>query len=465
VTLPDATPDALRYARMLACRAAAIARATPAGPVHLNFPFREPLVPAAGVAAAEDADLSPVDALAWQGRAEGAPWVQVPSVAASLESDSVKRLATRLQTARRPLIVCGPQYEAALAEPLAALAHALGAPLLVDPLSQLRWGAHDRSALIDRYDAALRNDATAAALTPDLVLRFGAMPTSKPLLQFLQRHGTAPLIVVSAAGWLDSTLLAAEMIHADTTPLCVRLLETVLADAVPPAEHGWLDAWRQINDRAGAALARYTHSLDEPFEGGALAAIAAAMPTGGTLFVSSSMPVRDLDAFAAGDGRSLRVLANRGANGIDGVVSSALGAAAAVREHEGGGGPLVLAIGDVAFYHDMNGLLAAKRHALDVTVVVINNDGGGIFSFLPQAEQAAHFEELFGTPHGLDFAPVARLYGACYQRVEAVAALRGALEASMTRGGLNIVELRTERARNVELHRAAWEAVAEALGR
>jgi 2-succinyl-5-enolpyruvyl-6-hydroxy-3-cyclohexene-1-carboxylate synthase len=460
VTLPDATPDALRYARMLACRAAAIARATPAGPVHLNFPFREPLVPVAGGA---PVDLSSADALAWRGRPDGAPWVQVPANVVALDTSWVERLATQLRAARRPLIICGPQYDTALAAPLAALARTLGAPLLADPLSQVRWGAHDRSAVIDRYDAALRDDATAEALAPDLVLRFGAMPTSKPLLQFLQRHGAARLIVVSAGSWSDPTLLASEMIHADATPLCAQLLDAMSASDSHAVEDAWFGAWRQMDDRAGAALERYTHSVDESFEGGALAAIAAALPNGGTLVVSSSMPVRDLDAFAAGDDRSLRVLANRGANGIDGVVSSALGAAAAVRKREDGGGPLVLAIGDIAFYHDMNGLVAAKRHALDVTVVVINNDGGGIFSFLPQAEQATHFEELFGTPHGLEFAPVAELYGACYHRVETVAALRSALEASMTRGGLNIVELRTERERNVELHRAAWAAVAGAL--
>ncbi|MEP6508631.1 MAG: thiamine pyrophosphate-binding protein, partial [Gemmatimonadales bacterium] len=156
-----------------------------------------------------------------------------------------------------------------------------------------------------------------------------------------------------------------------------------------------------------------------------------------------------------------RVLSNRGANGIDGVVSSALGAAAANRESNGG--PLVLVIGDLALYHDMNGLLASKLHALDVTIVVINNDGGGIFSFLPQAAHDDHFEKLFGTPHGLDFEPAAELYGAVYRRADDSASFRKAVVEGVAGKGLHIIEVRTDRARNVELHRDAWAAVAADL--
>lgn len=459
VALPEATPDLLRYARTLACRATATAAATPAGPVHLNFPFREPLIP---VPAEPPATLSDGDALAWNGRPDGEPWVAVADAPPGTEAPTVERLAARLAAARRPLLVCGPQFDAALAVPLTALARALGAPLLADPLSQARWGTHDRSAVIDCYDAALRHEPTAAALVPDLVLRFGGLPTSKSLLQYLQRHAAARQVVIDAAGWPDPTLLVAEVVHADPRSLAERLLECLTSGGGErDAGADWLAAWRRVDGAANAALSKYVASLGELFEGRALAEIAALLPTGGTLFVSSSMPVRDLDAFARGGARQLRVLANRGANGIDGVISSALGAVAAGRER--GGGPLVLAIGDLAFYHDMNGLLAAKLHALDATVVVINNDGGGIFSFLPQAADPAHFEQLFGTPHGLDFAPVAELYEARYHRADTWQSLRDGIAAGISGRGLHIVELRTDRARNVALHRDAWAAVAAAL--
>lgn len=461
VALPEATPELLRYVRTLAGRAAALAVAAPAGPVHLNFPFREPLVP---VAVEPLADLAPADLLAWRGRPDKAPWVAVADAPPALDVAMARPLAVELRAARRPMLVCGPQTDPGLAAPLAALARALGAPLLADPLSQLRWGLHDRAAVVDRYDAALRHEPFAAALAPDLVLRVGAVPTSKPLLQYLGRHAAARHVVVDAARWPDPALTAAAVVHADPRLLAERLHDC-LADVdggESAAEPGWLAAWRYADASAGAALATYVAQLAEPFEGRVLAETAALVPAGGTLFVSSSMPVRDLDAFAPGDARAVRVLANRGANGIDGVVSTALGAAAAAREQ--GRGPVVLVIGDLAFYHDMNGLLAARLHALDATVVLVNNDGGGIFSFLPQAAHPAHFERLFGTPHGLDFAPAVAMYGGRYTRADTWEALRAGVMAGMGGRGLHVVEVRTNRARNVALHRGAWAAVASALG-
>ncbi|HEY0995270.1 MAG TPA: 2-succinyl-5-enolpyruvyl-6-hydroxy-3-cyclohexene-1-carboxylic-acid synthase [Gemmatimonadaceae bacterium] len=460
VGVPEATPELLRHARALACRAVATAAAAPAGPVHLNFPFREPLVP---VAVEPPASLDPGDLLAWRGRPGGAPWVLVDDAPPVASAEVVARLASALRSAQRPLIICGPQPDVALAAPLAELARAIGAPLLADPLSQLRWGTHEREAIIDAYDPALRDGATVDALAPDLVLRIGALPTSKPLLQYLQRHAGARHVVVDAARWPDPALLAAEMVHADPRWLAdaLRSAATASMAGAGGADPAWLPAWRAVDAATRRALASHAASVGEPFEGAAVAAVAARIPSGGTLFVSSSMPVRDLDAFARGDVRALRVMANRGANGIDGVVSSALGAAAAGREANAG--PLVLVIGDIAMYHDMNGLLAAKQHGLDATIVVLNNDGGGIFSFLPQASQAEHFEQLFGTPHGLAFEPAAAMYGARYHRATSHDALGEAVAAATAAGGLHLVELRTDRGRNVALHREAWEAVRAAI--
>ena len=196
---------------------------------------------------------------------------------------------------------------------------------------------------------------------------------------------------------------------------------------------------------------------EEPFEGRVFAELAEILPDGATLYAGNSMPVRDLDTFFPSGARAIRFLSNRGANGIDGVVSSALGAAA------GSDGPLVLVIGDLSFYHDLNGLLAAKRHGLRATIVLLNNDGGGIFSFLLQAAYPDVFEELFGTPIGLDFADAARLYGASFARPEGWGAFREAVAAGLAGDGLSIVEVVTDRARNVAQHRAVWAAVTDAL--
>jgi 2-succinyl-5-enolpyruvyl-6-hydroxy-3-cyclohexene-1-carboxylate synthase len=181
------------------------------------------------------------------------------------------------------------------------------------------------------------------------------------------------------------------------------------------------------------------------------------LPEGALLFAGNSMPVRDLDSFFPGSTRDMQFLANRGVSGIDGVISTALGAAAALQR------PAVLVIGDLSFYHDMNGLLAARQYRLGLTIVLINNDGGGIFSFLPQADQPEYFEQLFGTPHGLDFAPAAALYGAQYRRPTSWDEFGASVQAGLASGGLHIVEVRTDRSVNVAQHRALWQRVAEAL--
>jgi 2-succinyl-5-enolpyruvyl-6-hydroxy-3-cyclohexene-1-carboxylate synthase len=423
--------------------------------VHLNFPFREPLVPQS---IEPPSGISADDLLAWRGRPDGAQWVAVSPGSVNVDQTAIARLASRLRAAARPVIVCGPQSDTRLGESLGEIARMISAPLLADPLSQLRWGSHDRSTLIDRYDAIVRHPRAVDSLAPDFILRIGAIPTSKALFQWIEKQADASLIVVDAARWPDPSLRAHEMIQADARELSESLLPCLSGGS---NNSDWLNRWQSANDIAGSALVQYSSSLTEPFEGAALAEIVACLPERATLFASSSMPVRDLDTFGEGDARIIRVMANRGANGIDGVISTALGAAAVASESNGG--PMVLAIGDIAFYHDMNGLLASKLHSIGATIVVINNDGGGIFSFLPQAADEKHFEKLFGTPHGLDFSRAAELYGAVYHLADDTEGLRRAITAGVEGKGLHIVELRTNRSRNVALHRDAVSAVARAL--
>jgi 2-succinyl-5-enolpyruvyl-6-hydroxy-3-cyclohexene-1-carboxylate synthase len=266
------------------------------------------------------------------------------------------------------------------------------------------------------------------------------------------------MALVDPAGWRDPTLLAAEVIRADPRQFCRQ----VAARGADEGDARWRALWREANRRSRDALEAALDAIEEPFEGRAMAELAELLPDGATLVAGNSMPVRDVDTFFRGGERRVSIVGNRGASGIDGVISTALGVAA----H--GAGPVVLAIGDVSFYHDMNGLLAAKRYGIDLTVVLLNNDGGGIFSFLPQADLPADgsgnpFELLFGTPHGLDFAHAAALHGATYARIGSWTQYREAVRRGIAAGGLHIVEVPTERARNVTLHRQLWPAVAAAL--
>lgn len=452
LALPEASSSMLRYARTVAARAMATAAAAPAGPVHLNLPLREPLTPDAQ----PDAPLpQPRDRLAWQGRPEQQPFVAVHASPQTPPPALVAALATALAGRERGLIIVGPQDDAELAAPLTELAARLGFPILADPLSLLRHGPFDHRLIIDSYDAVVRDPTFVQRAAPEVVLRFGAVPTSKPLLQYLAAHPACEQILVDHGdGWRDPALATTHLIHAEA-----RLLVTGLLEHLPRrTERGaWAALWQHAATRARAALEAEMQRFDALFEGRVFPELAALLPADATLVVGNSMPIRDCDTFLAGGQRPLRVLGNRGVNGIDGVVSTALGVAAV------SAAPVVLVLGDLSFYHDLNGLLAAKRYGLHLTVVLINNDGGGIFSFLPQANHAQHFELLFGTPHGLDFEPAVRMYGGVFRRAQDWATFRDAVTTALAGDGLSVIEVATERATNVQLHRRLWQAVSEAL--
>ena len=454
LALPEATDAALRAARSIAGQAVATALDGPAGPVHLNVPLREPLVPAP-----RPAELPPPGERhreAWDGRDAGRPFAATSPSLRMPSPESGRALARSLRSARRGIVVCGPQDDPGFPDAVTELAAALQFPILADPLSQVRCGPHDRTLVIDAYDAMLRVPAIAEELAPDVVVRFGSTPASRPLAEYLTRHAGARQIIVDESPiWTDPLRVAAEVVQADARLACEAVRAAAPAGAA--ADSAWAARWQRLGARARQAVCDRLSTFAEPCEGRVFAQLSETLPDGAIVYVGNSMPVRDVDSFFAGTSRRLRFVGNRGASGIDGVISSALGVAAATD------GPLVLVLGDLAFYHDMNGLLAAKLHRLAGTIVVVNNDGGGIFSFLPQAQYPEHFEQLFGTPIGLDFRYAAEMYGASFARVEAWEGFNNAVQRGVASKGLDIVEMRTNRARNVDLHRQVWAAVDEAL--
>lgn len=467
VALPEATNEALRYIRTLACRAAATSLATPAGPTHLNMPFREPLTP-------DPQPLPPSDQrdpLAWNGRPDREPYTRVyETTLGALPEAELQRMEALIREAPRGLIVVGSHAHPDLTTALEALASVIQYPLLADPLSGLRRTAGGEAASISSYDAFLRDERFIEQAEPQLVLRFGAMPTSKPLLLYLKRHAAhSRQIVIDGTGrWEEPTQLATEILHTDPVELCHRLTDTMrpLLEATPGLHNAedvrtrWLRRWQAASRVTYDTLTHAILDFTEPFEGRVFAELAELLPDGAQLFVGSSMPVRDCDTFFWPRRRSgIHVLGNRGANGIDGVISTALGVSAV----SSGDAPTVLVIGDLSFYHDLNGLLAARLHQLNLTIVLVNNDGGGIFSFLPQADFPEHFEQVFGTPTGLDFEPVVRMYGGGFTRAATWEQFREALTTSFKEGGVRVIEVRTDRERNVALHRQLWRTVEHAL--
>lgn len=443
--LPEPAPGdgLLTYLASAVARAVAATLGPRPGPAHLNLPFREPLVP-------DRAQLARI-------YADPPPPVRVVAGRPILAAAQVADLAVRLGQTRRGLILCGPDCPPDLAPHVTALAARVGFPILADPLSGMRCGPHDQTLVLGAYDAFLRVPGFTARHAPALVLRFGAMPTSKPVLQFLQQHpGAQQIIIDGGFGWREPTSLATEHIHAHEIALCDALVAALEGGMDMPLTL-WSRPWLSAERTTRKVIATHLAAQKIISEPRVFSELAELLPAGASLFVANSMPVRDLDTFFGPADKSVALLGNRGANGIDGLVSTALGAVAA------GAGPLVLAIGDLALYHDSNGLLAARLHGLDLTIVLINNDGGGIFSFLPQSSEADRFELLFGTPHGLDFRPLAELYGARYTLAASWASFDEAVLAGIEGQGLHLVEVRTERGQNVADHRQLWPLVSAAL--
>ena len=434
VGTPEARPASVGYWRSLADRA--WARAAAGGPVHLNLSFRDPLVPA------KEGDGFPHDL---SGRPGGRVWTDVRAPSATLTEEDLGRLAAEIGGVERGLVVAGDGAAGAAA--VLDLAQAAAWPVVAEAVSGLRRGPNAVSA----YDALLRHAPFARAHRPDLVLRVGRTGASRALGELLGPD-VRQVLVDPGPDWPDPERSVAEVVRADPATACRDL-----AKAVARRERSaWLDGWLDAERRARAAIDVALDQGELPTEPRVARDLAAVLPPGATLVVASSMPVRDLDWFMAPRG-GLRVLGNRGASGIDGFVSTTLGAALA------GGGPTVALAGDLSMLHDQNGLLLARTEPVDAVFVVVNNDGGGIFSFLPQAAFPEHFERVFGTPHGVDFGAFAALHRCGYARIEAAADLAPAVAGATEAGGVHILEVRTDRAANVAHHQRVWRAVAGVL--
>jgi 2-succinyl-5-enolpyruvyl-6-hydroxy-3-cyclohexene-1-carboxylate synthase len=418
----------LRHFRALGARAFAEASGANPGPVHINLPLREPLRPLPQELGA----LAGTTGAA--GRADGAPWTAEPRTPAVIAD-----LHAAIAGAERPLLVAGEQNTPGLAAELARLSARAGVPLLADPLSQLRRRSlAEQAPIVTAYDLILRSGPARRALEPDLIVRVGALPTSKPLRQWLAEVTCRQIVLDPRGARLDATRNATDNWVCDPLATTARAADQT---AGPTASPAWTGTWNQLELATQSAI---DHALGEqpfPFEPAVHRWVLGGLTGGATVFVSSSMPIRDVEAYGPIGRDDLRYLANRGTNGIDGVISSALGAAAPFSCDR-----VIALTGDLAFLYDASALAIAAEHEIPLTIVCVDNAGGGIFSFLPIADHPEHFEELIATPHGVDIEALVRAYGFGYcaprSRQELIAAL----------GRPGFIHLRTDRATNKTGH-------------
>jgi 2-succinyl-5-enolpyruvyl-6-hydroxy-3-cyclohexene-1-carboxylate synthase len=439
-----ADDEGLLHYRSVACRALAATRGeTRPGPVHLNLPWREPLAPIPVEGA-----VTAGDPLAREGR-EGRPLTAVTRIDLEPSSFLLDEVAGHIGDAISGVIIAGRQLDPELRGPLAHLARVSGFPILAEPTSQLRCGPHDRSRVITTYDQLLRDEHFARSAVPELVLRFGEMPTSKPLRAWLAASGADQIVVDPFGGWNEPSRRAAAVLRADPSELAAGWAAR-LEKEERRAPEAWIAAERAARDVLEQELGPGA-GLSEP----ALhRALGRAHRDGDLVYTASSMPIRDQGSFLDAAETDALFLSNRGANGIDGLVSSGIGAAHA------SGRPTTIVTGDLGLLHDIGGLAAVRQVSTPVRIVVIDNGGGGIFHFLPQKEALAgeEFEALLGTPQGVDAAKAAALFDLPHRRLESLADLPEALAA-----GTGLIEVKTDRQKNVELHRRLTQQIHRAL--
>lgn len=411
--------------RSLAAHSYGTANGSWPGPVHLNLPFREPLLGTAG----ELPSRSSVMAVTFNSNIVVSPY-------------AIARLATRVSTARGVIVAgrgCGSP------EHVLALTAATGWPVLADARSGLR---HLGPVALSAADSILRSPEFVAGHQPDVVIRLGQPPVSKVLNQWLAGLDAHQIHITPVPTWTDPDGVVAHRIVAEPGSVC-----SALAGHLSCADEAWLHDWTWAEQRAQATIESSLGDagLTEP---GVARAAVAAMEPGSHLVVSSSMPIRDVEWFSVvPDG--VTVHCNRGANGIDGVIATAVGVALATRA------PTTVLIGDVAFLHDSSSLTGLIRRGIDLRIVVIDNDGGGIFSFLPQAAALPHdrFEQLFATPHGVDILSLAAAHSIPAHEATSLADVTAAITAPGTR----LTLVRSDRRTNVLVHAAVNAAVVKAV--
>ncbi|MBK8325307.1 MAG: 2-succinyl-5-enolpyruvyl-6-hydroxy-3-cyclohexene-1-carboxylic-acid synthase [Betaproteobacteria bacterium] len=401
-----------------------------AGPVHLNVPLREPLLPAPGDMDALDARWNAI-APSIRAAAPDLPMHSVPAPA----TEVLEALADRLASAQRPLIVAGPgAVRASQAAGVFRLARESGIPVFADIASGLRAGEMPEGVVrCSHADLFLRDEAF-AALAPDFVLRLGGIPTSKSIATWLSRHRPELVAVQPDARRRDPDGIVGRVVVGSVANVC----ETLAAKArVNPAAVEWSGLLREADADARALSER------APAEAAAVVAACAALPAGGALFLSSSMPIRWAEMYVTSLADGCEVFVNRGANGIDGIASTAAGVAFGTDR------PLLLVTGDLAYLHDAGGFRALREATAAVAVLLLDNDGGGIFSHLPVAKHEAHFEPLFGTPQGCDLEAVSRACGLAHALAPSLGAVAALAGENFERGGRQVIQWRTDRLETV----------------
>ncbi len=456
----------LERIRTIACRAFWETQGINPGPVHVNFAFEKPLEPEEmEIRLSHGGGLR--DSIGLNGRPEGKPFVTITRASRRVSSSKIGEIQSLIEQAERGLIVVGGGLKTESgAEAIHKFSKVSGFPILADPLSGVRFGPNGKNLRISKAHLICNHSRLREVLRPDLIVRIGITPMSETVSTFLQECREVPQIVISAGNnWGDHLAVSSHYVPSDEESFLSSLNDLNTRGKV---NLEWREGWEKFDRAVEDVLLENSKRY---FEGNIIRSIEGLVPSDAVLFVSNSMPIRDLDVFGSDRTEALNVCGNRGASGIDGIVSTVAGIAGSrmnrLKEENIPEGlsneefdvPVVAVLGDIAFCHDMNGLLSIAKYQLNIVMVVINNDGGGIFHKLPIREYEPEFTSYFTTPHALEFEAAAELYGIPYRKVVDLSGLAEVFSDLVIEKGPKILEIQVDREENWRCHREIVEAV------
>ncbi len=451
--LPEPIPRRIKHIKTVARRAVYESCMRSKGPVHINFPFRKPFEPESYTDEVGE-DLIELSSKMLVNKEElfkeeeknltGEKWF--------------KEIYNHIKESRRGLIIAGPEnYNPLFHQQCQRLAEKLGYPVLADGASQLRFGEISKNNIISNFEGFLRSDKFADKYKPDLILQFGRTVTSKALDIYLEKCTTNRFMINEFGDWFDPSNKAAAAFACKPVLFCSKMIETIETDNFESKSNEWLETFLKADEISGEVKKKVIDNASFAAESRVTVEVLKAIPSGSQIMISNSMPIRDFDYFAQKSDKKITVFNNRGASGIDGIISTALGISAA------NGKPTVLITGDLAFYYDMNGLLASKKYEIPLTVILVNNNGGGIFEVLPISEYGEVFNDYFIAPHNLKFEPFIIGYDGDYSLIDNWDNFSEAFKKAITSKKLSVLEIKTNAKESLKKRREFWSQVDEKI--
>ncbi|MFA6977975.1 MAG: 2-succinyl-5-enolpyruvyl-6-hydroxy-3-cyclohexene-1-carboxylic-acid synthase [Ignavibacteriaceae bacterium] len=444
--LPDISNKKLEMIKKIAVQSFEASALKNKGPVHINFPFEKPFEPETYT------DKIPINF--------EVKYITKKELNSSslVNSKEVESLFNIIAKAKRGLIIVGPdEYNAKFPQLINAVADKTGFPIFADGASQLRFGKYSKNNVIVNYDALLRSEYFLKDFSPDLILHFGRTITSKGLEQFLEKTSAPKYLINEFGDWFDPSNSAKNALAIKPIDFCRELLASNKILPLTKEKKEWGKFITSANLSAEKIKEKTFAASTFPNEPKTINLVLKNLSGNANIMLSNSLPVRDFDFFASNLDKKITVFHNRGASGIDGIVSTALGIASVSKI------PTILITGDLAFYYDLTSLLTAKQYNIPLIIILVNNNGGGIFQFLPISKYKNVFNQFFTMPHSLSFKNLVKEFGGNYTVVKKQSDFEKRLNTALSVKNFSVLEIKTDAVSSLQLRRKYWAVVSESF--